>query len=134
MFCFKNQFVQIGIFCIPKLRICNFQYRCSIFGNTSYCYNCPVSVFNRNLYICRRVEFHVKFYFRKHTFDFSFYMIIADCLLRTFQNVHIPENTAHTEFILVFQIGAITPLHYQHCHSIRSILKQISNIKLAGHM
>ena len=61
-------------------------------------------------------------------------MIIADCLLWTFQNVHIPENTTHTEFVLIFQIGTITPLHYQHCHRICSILKYISNIKLTGHM
>ena len=61
-------------------------------------------------------------------------MIITDCLFWAFQNVHIPENTTHTEFVLIFQIRAITPLHYQHCHRIRSILKYIGNIKLACHM
>ena len=61
-------------------------------------------------------------------------MIITDCLFWAFQNVHIPENTTHTEFVLIFQIGTITPLHYQHCHRICSILKYIGNIKLTGHM
>ena len=61
-------------------------------------------------------------------------MIITDCLFWAFQNVHIPENTTHTEFVLIFQIGTITPFHYQHCHRIRSILKYIGNIKLTGHM
>ena len=61
-------------------------------------------------------------------------MIIADCLLRTFQNIHIPENTTHTEFILIFQIRTITPLHDQNCYAVFSVLKEIRNIKLTGHM
>ena len=61
-------------------------------------------------------------------------MIITDCLFWAFQNVHIPENTTHTEFVLIFQIGTITPLHNQYGYAVFSIFKEICNIKLTGHM
>ena len=61
-------------------------------------------------------------------------MIITDCLFWAFQNVHIPENTTHTEFVLIFQIGTITPLHDQNRYAVLSVPKEVGDIKLTGHM
>ena len=58
--------------------------------------------------------------------------IVRNVRLRTAKQINITKDSGHSEFILVFQIGPVTPLKYQHGQKVFSLSKQAGNIKLRG--
>ena len=60
--------------------------------------------------------------------------VITDPLLRTQQQVHIPENPTHTEFILILQITSITPFHHQYRQCVGPLPQIFGHIELTGRM
>ena len=59
---------------------------------------------------------------------------ITDMGRRTLQQVHIPENTAHAQLVLVLQVGAVAPLQHQHRQSVVPFREQLGDVELAGGM
>ena len=64
----------------------------------------------------------------------SFHKIVLDSVFRTFQKIHVTENTAHTEFILIFKITSVAPLHHQNSQGVFTLPEQLCHIKLTGGM
>ena len=58
--------------------------------------------------------------------------IVLNMLLRTRQNIHIPEDSGETELILILKIAAVTPLKNQNGQKVVSILQKICNVELSG--
>ena len=56
-------------------------------------------------------------------------MKVTDEIGRPFQKVYIPKNTAHTEFVLIFQITAVAPFQNKNSKDICSLSKRRCNIK-----
>ena len=51
-----------------------------------------------------------------------------------FQYINITENARHTEFVLIFQITAVTPFQHQHMNTVLSVVQKIRYVKLGGAM
>ena len=66
--------------------------------------------------------------------DFCCGKIIIHNVFRAVQKIYVPENPAHTEFILIFQIGSVAPLQNQNCQSIFSIYQNPCHVKFTGGM
>ena len=60
--------------------------------------------------------------------------IVLNMLLRTRQNIHIPEDSGETELILILKIAAVTPLKNENGQKVVSILQKICNVELSGVM
>ena len=48
------------------------------------------------------------------------------------QKINISEDAAHTEFILVFHIAAVTPFQHQYCQTVFAVLQNVCQVKFAG--
>ncbi len=60
--------------------------------------------------------------------------VIVHALLRAGEQVHIPEDPAHTEFVLVFHVAAITPLQYQHGQKVLPFPQLVCHIEFRSGM
>ena len=58
--------------------------------------------------------------------------IVLNVLLRTRQNIHIPEDPGETELILILQVASVTPLKDEHSQEVFAILQKICYIELSG--
>ena len=58
--------------------------------------------------------------------------VVKNMVLRTVQQVHISENTAHAQLVLIFQIAAVAPLHHQYRQPVASSMDKGTDIKRAG--
>ena len=50
------------------------------------------------------------------------------------QDVHIPEDAAHAEFVLILKIAAVAPLQHQHVDPVLTRVDEFGDLKLAGGM
>ena len=50
------------------------------------------------------------------------------------QQVHIPENSRHAEFVLALQVGAVAPLAHHDGQPVFARMEETADFKLAGHM
>lgn len=62
--------------------------------------------------------------------ELCLYRKIPDMILRPPQKVHIPENSRHAAFILVFKVGTVAPFKHQNADDIFTIHQTIGYIKL----
>ena len=51
------------------------------------------------------------------------YKVIADVRQRSADEVHVTENTAHAQLVLIFQVRAVTPLYNQHRHGVFTLVQ-----------
>ena len=58
--------------------------------------------------------------------------VILHPLLRAQEQMHIPENAGHAEFILILQIASITPFQHQDGQTVSSCLRLSRDVELAG--
>jgi hypothetical protein len=58
--------------------------------------------------------------------------VIIDTLLRTAQQIHIPENAAHAELVLILQIASVAPLQHQHRQKVLPFSEIFRHIELRG--
>ena len=58
--------------------------------------------------------------------------VVPHMVLRTLDDVYIPEDAAGAELVLILQVAAIAPLQHQNGQSIFALTDLISHIKLAG--
>ena len=58
--------------------------------------------------------------------------LVKNVVLRSVQQVHIAENTAHAQLVLIFQIATIAPLHHQYGQPVASGMDKGTDIKRAG--
>ena len=61
-----------------------------------------------------------------------FYKVIPDVLLGPQQQVHVPENAAHAQLVLVLQVGAVAPLEHQHRQGVVPGGEEAADLKLGG--
>ena len=134
--CLINHRVKVRIFRVPEMRIRHFHMERPVL-RPLLCHQITVSVQkatgDRN-YLIEEVECDSNLtcitLFTRH----CLYKIIKDPLLWPQQKIHIPEDTAHTEFILGFQITAVTPFEHEDCQHIFSVAQILADMKLAGGM
>ncbi len=77
-------------------------------------------------------ELHSQVRLRKVSGKALFHEEVPQKGLRALQNVHIPENAAHAQLILVLQIGAVAPLQHQHGNGVGTIAQELGHLKLRG--
>ena len=77
-----------------------------------------------------RSDFHLNI--RSTAPEFCGYPIILNMVLRADQKINIPDNTAGSELILVFQISAVTPFKNQYRNEIFSGNSKLRNVKFTG--
>ena len=129
-----DQCIQIRIFRIPEHRVADLKVKCSILTDLPLCDTGTFPVFDHNLCIYRRVKIKSNRYICMVCSKFGRYMVIPYHMLRPFQKIHIPKNTAHPEFILIFKIRTVTPFQHQNCQGIFPFFQEIRHIKFRCHV
>ena len=61
--------------------------------------------------------------------DFGSCKIVIDHIFRAVHKIHIPEDSTHSKFILIFQISSITPFQNQYRQRILPIFQNFRHIK-----
>ena len=58
--------------------------------------------------------------------------VVGYMLHRALEEVHIAEDAAHAELVLILQIAAVAPLEHQHRQLVGAVLEVLSDVELAG--
>ena len=131
----KNQFIKVRILCTPKMGIFYRNGNRSLSSHPGKRFSFRIRKDN--------IDRHRFFPVCKINGDGSFliipgrkgfHKIVLDSVFRTFQKIHVPENTAHTELVLIFKIASIAPLHHQNSQGVFTLPEQFCHIKLTGGM
>ena len=125
------------MFRIPKLRVRNLQCHSSSLADFRLCNHISCRILhghgNRSLLIVADIQCNFRTRFR----DFRRDAIILHRLFRPFQKIDIPEDTAHPELILIFEIRTIAPFQDKYGDRILALFYHVCHIKLArcmGHL
>ena len=60
------------------------------------------------------------------------YEIVVYSTLRAFQDIYIPENTAHAELILILKIASVAPFEDQHAEPVGAVSYESGYVKFTG--
>ena len=125
------------MFRIPKLRVRNLQCHSSRLADYCLCSHSPCRILhgygNRSLLIVADIQCNFRTRFR----DFRRDPIILHRLFRPLQKIDIPEDTAHPELILIFEIRTIAPFQDKYGNRILALFYHVCHIELArcmGHL
>ncbi len=125
----QHQGIQIRFFAVPQARISDNEFRISFIHKVSH--RLPVLIINRSLH---RDHFIQVFCPDAHKGLAAFYpgidKVVVNALLGPFHQVHIPENAAHAEFVLIFQVASVAPFQDQHPEKILPFPDLVGHIKL----
>ena len=58
--------------------------------------------------------------------------VVGYMLHRALEEVHITEDTAHAELVLILQVAAVAPLEHQHRQLVGAVLEVLGDVELAG--
>ena len=56
---------------------------------------------------------------------------IADVVFRAADEVHVAENAAHAQLVLVLEVGAVAPLEHEHRHGVLALDQKVRNVEFA---
>ena len=125
------------MFRIPKLRVRNLQCHSSRLADYCLCSHSPCRILhgygNWSLLIVADIQCNFRTRFR----DFRHDAVILHRLFRPFQKINIPEDTAHPELILIFEIRTIAPFQDKYGNRILALFYRVCHIELArcmGHL
>ena len=59
---------------------------------------------------------------------------VTNRMLGTVQQIHVTEDAAHAELVLILLIAAVAPLQHQHGQRVHAVLQHVGHIELAGRM
>ena len=60
--------------------------------------------------------------------------IVGHHALRALEQVHVPDNARHPEFVLVLQVGAVAPFEHQHRQDVLPFPQGLGDVEFAGGM
>ena len=131
----QHQCIEIRRFRIPQNRVRDLQQQFFPFftPGTGYLISFPV-IKRRSRHDCFLKIPEPNRHCRSRLPDVRPDHVIPDPLFRALQHIHIPENAAHAEFVLVFHVASVAPFQHQHRQQIFTFPKETGKVKFRGRM
>ena len=81
---------------------------------------------------CCEVYVHLRLGWVLYIVTAGLYKIVVYSALGAFQDIYIPENTAHAELVLILQIASVAPFEDQHAEPVGAVSYEFGYVKFTG--
>ena len=123
--------IQIRGLCVPKHGLIEHAREQTVFGlSSAHGISLGVQQLAGDFRRAACFKGYTDFCLLQIAFQQRFNGIVKQMLLRTREQIHVAENAAHAELILILKIRAIAPLEHQHLQFIHSVFDEIRHVKL----